>query len=719
MADQTIDQLNIDIKVKSSSANTKKVDALAYSLDKLGASVDDFSAEKFVGISKSLAELKISSVLGKNITNLSDAIDNLDIDKISKKLNKLTTAITPFIDKVNSASVALKSLSSILSFSNKGVGKGKTIGFNFGENSGGNKFFKKLFDFTKLAFAFRWAKRIGNEVWKIAKTGADFTETLNLWETAMGNNLSKATEFVNKLNKAYGVSEQTLMNAQATFKNMLGALGQISDETAYVLSEGITQMALDYASLYNQSFEDAMTKFQAALAGQVRPIRSVSGFDITETTLYPIYQSLGGEKTMRQLTRTEKQLLSIYAIFQQMEASGTTGDLQKTIESFANQTRIAQDSLNRVKQYAGVLLDYIAKEADLMYYINGALIFASDTLKAVAEHYQAIEHFQSNQDPFSEVTEGAEEAEEAIEELNNKLLSFDKFQALNDPQESSFAIDNTILSAFEKYSSILDSATLRAQEFADVLKTKSGLFDEDGAFNPDRWGELLQKIKELVPTIAPVMAAFAVFQTGAWKLLLVFSLIETAINNPEISASIKRLAEPLAKVALALTNTVISIFNIVEPFIPVLASFFSNFLVWATESERRIRNIASIIVGLMALIKSGGNIWAGLGAWATTALLLHNTAPRQFADGGLPDKGSLFVAGEAGAELVTNMGGGQSGVMNMEQLESAVTRGIVIGLSAIDTTDNRPIYVNIDGQRFFSASRDIYKRNGYDLSPVR
>ena len=45
------------------------------------------------------------------------------------------------------------------------------------------------------------------------------------------------------------------MNAQATFKNMLGSLGQISESTAYALSEGITQMAIDYASLYNVNFE--------------------------------------------------------------------------------------------------------------------------------------------------------------------------------------------------------------------------------------------------------------------------------------------------------------------------------------------------------------------------------------------------------------------------------------------------------------------------------
>ena len=38
---------------------------------------------------------------------------------------------------------------------------------------------------------------------------------------------------------------------------------------------------------------------------------------------------------------------------------------------------------------------------------------------------------------------------------------------------------------------------------------------------------------------------------------------------------------------------------------------------------------------------------------------------------GSPDRGSLFVAGEAGAELVYNMGGGTTGVSNVQQLQNA------------------------------------------------
>lgn len=48
-----------------------------------------------------------------------------------------------------------------------------------------------------------------------------------------------------------------------------------------------------------------------------------------------------------------------------------------------------------------------------------------------------------------------------------------------------------------------------------------------------------------------------------------------------------------------------------------------------------------------------------------------------FADGGIHDlsMGSLFVAGEAGAEIVSDMGNGRTGVTNVEQMKEAVREG--------------------------------------------
>ena len=645
-----------------------------------------------------------------------------EIDRLNLSVGVTNTPKT--LRNIESLTTALSKLDDILTKVSAHGGIGGALDGekkSGGKNNGGKRkatHSTSLLSLAKLGATIHMARRLGRAVAYIAQAGSDYTETLNLWETAMSDNLNVATKFVDKMNEAYGVSEKTLMNAQATFKNMLGSLGQISDETAYRLSEGVTQMALDYASLYNQTFEQAMYKFQAALAGQVRPIRSVSGFDITETTLYQLYRSLGGEKTMRQLTRTEKQLLSIYAIFQQMERSGTVGDLEKTMESYANQARVASESFQQIVQYSGILLTHAIQEAGILQMLNGFLIFLGDVLKSVADEYNAIQHFG---DPFEATTDGALAAQKATDDLNGKLLDFDKFRSLNSGGDNEIGIDETLLNALSAYESILVNAGMEATEFANALKTASGLFDEEGVFNPDKWADIVENIKMIVTLLIGLAAMkvvtsiarhFVTFENGVF--VATESLKSLRKFLPTLIADFKKLEFGVmgAMTAIALLVLGITAFvgawddmSGIERAIGIIVALTTAVTAFAIALHATHNTAKALMIAGMV---TGGALFA------YSAL----TQVTEFADGGLPQKGSLFVAGEAGAELVTNMGGGQSGVMNMEQLESAVARGIYVGMSSVDMKDDRPIYVNIDGQRFFSASRDIYRRNGYDVSRV-
>jgi hypothetical protein len=257
----------------------------------------------------------------------------MDFEKVGKGFNTLSIAITPFLDKVKEAEASLTALDGVLRRSS-----GKKIQGILG---GGGKDNKKggLFGFLRGGAALYMMRRLGHFMGELVQAGSDYNETLNLWQVAMRNNLDVADQFVNKMQKAYGISSKTLMEAQAVFKNMIGSLGQISDATAYALSEALVQMSADYASLYNRTLESAFQNMQSMLAGQVRPIRS-AGLDMTETTLFMFYQQLGGTKTMRQLNRTEKQLLSILAVYKQMGSAGALGDMTKTLNQFANQARM-------------------------------------------------------------------------------------------------------------------------------------------------------------------------------------------------------------------------------------------------------------------------------------------------------------------------------------------------------------------------------------------
>ena len=636
----------------------------------------------------------------------------LNIDAVATNTLKNLDAVIGRLNLINSG------LGKITKTSGKKIGtllktNGSRGGSSFDLFGSSSKFFK-IANWTAVLYS---ARRLGGYMAQIVQYGADYTETLNLWQTAMGGNLNIATEFVNKMNEAYGISEKTLMNAQAIFKNMLGSLGEISDTTAYALSEGITQMALDYASLYNVTFEQAFTKFQAALAGQVRPIRSVSGYDITENTLFQLYQELGGTKTMRQLSRTEKQLLAIYAIFNQMSRSGAVGDLDKTMESYANQSRVMAEAWQRVLTYSGLILTHLIQESQLMTYLNAILIFVGDTLMAVAESMGAVKSFG---DIFESTTEGALDANEAIDEVQGKLLGFDKFRSLSgNNEENALGLDEKVLDKLAQFQSILGGASMEAKELAEEFKVSSGLFDEEGALSKeslDTIVAILNIIGKLINVTSPLLSKilkildpiidFAIDLVGILLQLVVdiLSALEPSIEPfSEILNDILHLVKNVINILLPIINMAVdiveyilpSILSIVHAITWLLSTVLSGALdtiVWLLTPILLIfESILKVVETISEVIRSlfqwdwnslGSNladiwtIWQS-NKWANNPI---NHIP-EYANGGLPDKGTMFVAGEAGAEMVYNMPSGQRGVANIQQIAQATYSGTMRALN--------------------------------------
>lgn len=94
------------------------------------------------------------------------------------------------------------------------------------------------------------------------------------------------------------------------------------------------------------------------------------------------------------------------------------------------------------------------------------------------------------------------------------------------------------------------------------------------------------------------------------------------------------------------------------------------------------------------------------GAYLTPKL----STDQLFASGGFPDQGSLFVAGEAGAELVSTSSSGQTQVSNTNQIAASVSVGNVGVVQAIndliravENKDTSPVVTIGD--------RDVYRAN--------
>ena len=86
----------------------------------------------------------------------------------------------------------------------------------------------------------------------------------------------------------------------------------------------------------------------------------------------------------------------------------------------------------------------------------------------------------------------------------------------------------------------------------------------------------------------------------------------------------------------------------------------------------------------------------------------------------LPPTGQMFVAREAGPELVGSIGGGRTAILNNNQIVSSVSDGVYAAvtdaLAAQPTGGERPIVLMVDSREIARAVRQGDKQSGYRLA---
>lgn len=90
------------------------------------------------------------------------------------------------------------------------------------------------------------------------------------------------------------------------------------------------------------------------------------------------------------------------------------------------------------------------------------------------------------------------------------------------------------------------------------------------------------------------------------------------------------------------------------------------------------------------------------------------------ANGGMFDAGSLIWAGEAGAEVVANAGGGKTGVMNVDQMQEAVYEGVYAAVMAAVRAGNgngggQAVNVYLDGKQITSVVEQRQRERGASI----
>ena len=108
--------------------------------------------------------------------------------------------------------------------------------------------------------------------------------------------------------------------------------------------------------------------------------------------------------------------------------------------------------------------------------------------------------------------------------------------------------------------------------------------------------------------------------------------------------------------------------------------------------------------------------WGEVSALGKTFKYPKSFSVKFAADGGIFDQGSLIWAGENGAEIVANAGGGKTGVMNVQQMQDAVYEGVFAAVTAAmrgqTQGGGQEIRVYLDGREISSSVRKHQHESG-------
>ena len=181
---------------------------------------------------------------------------------------------------------------------------------------------------------------------------SEYVEDINLFSVAMGDFADKGAELADRMQGLLGVDSGQAMKNMALFQNLTTSFG-VAGDRAYILSSNLTQLGYDLASFHNLSIEESFQKLQAAISGELEPIRRL-GVDISNARLQQELYNLGINKKINSLSQADKAQLRYIAIMKQ--TTNAQMDMGRTLNTPANQMRILKSQVEQLAKAIGAVL---------------------------------------------------------------------------------------------------------------------------------------------------------------------------------------------------------------------------------------------------------------------------------------------------------------------------------------------------------------------------
>lgn len=481
--------------------------------------------------------------------------------------------------------------------------------------------------YAKCFLLIRGAKAL----WKATESSMDYIETLNYFDAAWGQVAGNAAgewkkagyESAEAYAKSFserakaltgkmtgfqpdaygnliatgmpslGLDPERLMNYQATFGQMASSMG-VASETALKLSNALTMIGADLASVKNLKFEDVWQDMASGMVGMSRTLDKY-GVNIRNVNLQEKLYELGIDAKIAKLGQQDKALLRTIILLQSTKYAW--GDMASTIGQPANQLRLLQANFaNLARTIGNLLLPIVSK---VLPYIN-ALVIAIQRLFSwiggllgikiggfSSSIGSAATDFGDMEDAADGIADSTGDAAKNTKKMADNLQDFDNLNVINSQKDSGSGgsgsgggagglLDDAFEDAFSEYQLAWDKAFANmensAQELADKITRAFQRIWE--AAEPTReslkrlWNEGLARLGDFTWTALKDFWNEFLVPVGKWTLgtglpMLIdnINVFLMKIDFPAINDALRNFWQALAPFSMKVGEGLIDFFG--------------------------------------------------------------------------------------------------------------------------------------------------------------
>lgn len=547
--------------ISSAMQGLKSADIRKTDFNRLAKGIAELTSLDTSGLSRTANAMNglADSIMGyEAVANSAEAVGNLakGISKLGNKsvitaidnMPKLATALNSMMNTLSKAPTVRSNLinmtTALAGLANQGSKVGSTTRSMTSSLNGysastqrASKSSKGLASvFGSLYANFFWVKRGADKLWKSIETSMDYVETLNYFDAAFGQVAEsavsqwedagaesaeayyksfsdRAKQLTSKMTgfsvkddgtlqatgqPSLGIDPEKLMNYQATFGQMASSMG-VTAETSLKLSQALTEIGGDLASVKNLDFDKVWNDMASGLAGMSRTLDKY-GVNIRNVNLQQKLNELGIQANITALNQNDKALLRAIILLDSTKYAW--GDLATTINQPANQLRLIESNFQNLSRTIGNL--FLPAVSNVLPYVN-AMVIALQRLATWLGNLLGIDlskvtsSVAESSFDFGSIADEAEAATEAVNKLQKGIRKFDELDVITTSSGSSSGsggldsglLDDAFNKSFEEYQKAWDEAFAnmenKAQNLADkieeffapVKKIFQDLFDGD------------------------------------------------------------------------------------------------------------------------------------------------------------------------------------------------------------------------------------------------